>query len=112
MVPLLTVGGAFQAKVVAARLGSEGIVTWLRGGVDGPYPFGDVEVLVDVDDVELARQLLLADQVEAVYDGRAATAPRRPGRSRVGALARHPWAAVLAIVVMTVLSSLVRILSL
>jgi hypothetical protein len=108
MVHLLTVGGAFQAKVISARLGSVGIVTSLRGGVDGPYPFGDVQVLVDESDLELARQLILADQVEAVYEG-------RPGRERATPSLRsvllHPWVAVTAIVLLAVDSSVVRVLT-
>ena len=104
MVHLLTVGGAFQAKVVAARLGSVGIVTSLRGGVDGPYPMGDVEVLVDADDEDLARQLLLADEVEAVYDKRRTAVGRMRGL--------HPWLAVAGIVVVAVVSSLARVLGL
>jgi hypothetical protein len=103
MVHLLTVGGAFQAKVLAARLGSVGIVTSLRGGVDGPYPMGDVQVLVDESDLALARQLLLADEVEAVYDDRAG------GRTR--SLASTPWVAVLAVVTLAVATSLVRVLT-
>jgi hypothetical protein len=100
----VTVGGAFQAKVLAARLGSVGIVTSLRGAVDGPYPMGDVQVLVDESDLELARQLLLADQVEAVYEGRSGRVRRRDGL--VG-----PGVAVAAVVCVAVLSSLVRVLS-
>jgi hypothetical protein len=68
MVPVLRAEGAFHARVVAARLGSEGIVTQLRGNVDGPYPMGSVEVLVTEDDLEAARELLLADEVEASFD--------------------------------------------
>src|SRR3954462_3828311 len=51
MVPVLRAEGTFHARVVAARLGSEGIVTQLRGNVDGPYPMGSVEVLVTPDDL-------------------------------------------------------------
>ena len=51
MVRLATVQSGFEAKVLAARLGAEGIVWELRGGVDGPYPMGPVTVLVD----EMAR---------------------------------------------------------
>ena len=105
MVHLLTVGGAFQAKVVAARLGSVGIVTSLRGGVDGPYPMGDVQVLVDESDLELARQLLLADQVEEVYeDG-------RPDRGQGRVLGMRPWVAVAAIVLVAMASTLARLLT-
>jgi hypothetical protein len=68
MVPVLRAEGTFHARVVAARLGSEGIVTQLRGNVDGPYPMGSVEVLVTADDLEAARELLLADEVESSFD--------------------------------------------
>ena len=68
MVPVLRADGTFHARVVAARLGSEGIVTQLRGNVDGPYPMGSVEVLVTEDDLEAARELLLADEVESSFD--------------------------------------------
>lgn len=62
-----TVPTAFHARVIAARLGAEGIVTDLRGNVGGPYPFGDVSVWVPEDDVDEASELLLADEVEAAF---------------------------------------------
>ena len=69
MVHLTTVGTMFEARVVMARLGAEGILTQLRGGGEGPYPLpGPVEVLVVVDQADEARELLLADQVEALFD--------------------------------------------
>ena len=68
MVPLATVRSTFHARVIAARLGAEGFVTELRGNVDGIYPMGDVHVYVDADDLESARELLLADEVESVFD--------------------------------------------
>jgi hypothetical protein len=68
MVHLTTVTGAFHARVVAARLGADGIVTSVRGCPEGPYPvLGPVDVLVSVDDFETARDLLHADAV-AVAD--------------------------------------------
>ena len=60
MVRLLTLDDAFGAKVVAARLGVEGIVWELRGGVDGPYPFGPVHVFVTEEDLAEARAVLAA----------------------------------------------------
>ena len=68
MVPVLRAEGSFHARVVAARLGSEGIVTQFRGNVDGPYPMGSVEVMVTEGDLEAARELLLADEVESSFD--------------------------------------------
>lgn len=67
MVHLRTVPDAWQARVLAARLGSEGIVTHLQGGVAGPYPFGAVSVLVEAGQADLAADLLLADEVEAAF---------------------------------------------
>ncbi len=72
MVPLAKAHDGFAARVLAARLGSEGIVTQLRGGgIDGPYPVGDVEILVRAPDLDAARELLLADEVESAFAGTA-----------------------------------------
>ncbi len=66
MAHLTTISGSFQAKVVAARLGAEGIPAQLRGGVDGIYPiFDEVMIYVRADQVDLAREVLLADAREA-----------------------------------------------
>jgi len=69
MVHLMTAGSTFEGRVVMARLGAEGILTQLLGARDGPYPLpGPVEVLVLADQADEARELLLADQVEALFD--------------------------------------------
>jgi hypothetical protein len=68
MVRLITVTSTFHARVIAARVGAEGIVTQLRGNIDGPYPMGDVHVYVDQDDLPAAQELLLADEVESAFD--------------------------------------------
>jgi hypothetical protein len=69
MVPLATTRSGFEAKVLAARLGSEGIVWQFRGpGADALYPVGSIEVLVEAADLDAARELLLADEVEAAFD--------------------------------------------
>jgi hypothetical protein len=70
MTPLTQVAGTFRARVLAARLQSEGIGAELRGSVDGPYGFtvGDmarVDVYVPEDELEDARFVLLADEVDA-----------------------------------------------
>jgi hypothetical protein len=67
MVHVRTVSTSFHARVIAARLGAEGIVTQLRGNVGGPYPFGEVSVWVGESDAEEAAELLLADEVEAAF---------------------------------------------
>ncbi len=68
MVRLATVGHPFHARVIAARVGAEGIVTELRGSVDGPYPMGNVYVYVPEIDLPIAQELLLADEVESAFD--------------------------------------------
>jgi hypothetical protein len=69
MVRLATVSSSFHARVIAARVGAEGILTELRGNVDGLYPMaGDVHVFVPEDDLPIAQELLLADEVESAFD--------------------------------------------
>lgn len=105
MVTLLRVRDAFHARVVVARLGSEGIVAQLRGA-DGPYPMGVVEVLVLADELEAAQELLLADEVESAFpdddeDEDDAVDGRR------SALPRWAVACVVALVVLFAVSELV-----
>ena len=68
MVRLATVRTTFHARVIAARLGAEGIVTDLRGNVDGIYPMGDVHVFVAEEDLPPAQELLMAYEVESAFD--------------------------------------------
>ena len=68
MVRLVTVNSSFHARVIAARVGAEGIVTELRGNLDGPYPMGDVHVFVAEEDLPSASELLMADEVESAFD--------------------------------------------
>ena len=69
MVPVLKVTDQFEAKVVAARLGSAGFVVELRGrGASAVMPWGPFEICVAEDEVEGARELLLADEVESAFD--------------------------------------------
>ena len=78
MVHLLSVGNTFHARVVAARLGSDGILTELRGAVDGPYPgMGEVGLYVGEGDLPVARELLLADEVESAFEEEADATWRR-----------------------------------
>ncbi|MBI2704002.1 MAG: hypothetical protein HYX32_01740 [Actinobacteria bacterium] len=67
MVPLVCELSSFEAQLLAARLGAEGMVWELRGG-SSVYPVGWVDVLVDSRDLERARELLLSDEVEAAFD--------------------------------------------
>jgi hypothetical protein len=77
MVRLVTVTDPFEAKLLAARLGSEGVVWQLRGAVDGPYPMGPVDVLVEADRLEEARELTAPIDPGPV-DSAGVEAERRP----------------------------------
>jgi hypothetical protein len=100
MVRLATVQSGFEAKVLAARLGAEGIVWELRGGVDGPYPMGPVTVLVDEHDLDVARELLLVDEVESSFED---------GDDHVGRPPIFVWLAIAAVIVVAA-STLLRVL--
>jgi hypothetical protein len=78
MVRLITVSTGFEAKVIAARLGVEGILWELRGGVDGPYPIGPVHVFVAEQDLSFARQVLLESEVESAFQEPRAASTRIP----------------------------------
>jgi hypothetical protein len=67
MVPLACELSPFEARVLAARLGAEGVVWELRGG-SSVYPVGWVDVLVSADDLDHATELLLIDEIEAAFD--------------------------------------------
>lgn len=103
MVAVLRVRDPFHARVVVARLGSEGIVAQLRGA-DGPYPMGVVEVMVLPDELEAAQSLLLADEIESAFpdEDDEPAAPHRSGPP--------PWV-VVCVVAMLVLFAVANIVS-
>lgn len=70
MVHLTTVQSPFAARVLMARLGTEGILTEVRGFLDGPYPaLGEVDVLVEAAQENWARVLLDAvEESRSDYD--------------------------------------------
>ena len=92
MVHLRTVSGVFHARVIAARLGADGILTELRGAIGGPYPFGGVSIWVAREDQAAASELLMADEVEAAFDDTPETPDAR--RLLFGFEARRVVAAV------------------
>jgi hypothetical protein len=67
---LTQVATPVQARILAARLGADGIPVQVGGGADGPYPVGPVDLWVLASDVDEARSLLLIDEAEWIV-GRA-----------------------------------------
>ncbi len=107
MVPLTALPNGFAAKVLAARLGAEGIVWELRGGVDGPYPIGLVQVLVDEHQLQEARFLLLADEIDAIGDAEDGDLDGDEVGERPAVDLRSPlvlWAVLLAAVAVPVVN--------
>jgi hypothetical protein len=102
MALLTTVPGAFPARVLAARLGSEGFLWELRGNVDGPYPIGAVQVLVAASELRDAQELLLADEIDAIDTTGADEDDEADGP--VGAAPVALWLVLLAIVSVPALS--------
>jgi hypothetical protein len=80
MVRLVTAANPIEARIIAARLGAEGIVWQFRGSVDGPLAVGPVEVLVDAEGYESARELLLTDDVESSFADGTSAVETRTGR--------------------------------
>lgn len=68
MVRLTSVAGSFPARVLAARLRSAGVRSELHGdgGLLAPLP-GLVDVFVPADQLFQAREILLADAVDALF---------------------------------------------
>ena len=104
MVRLTTCADAFEARLLAARLGSEGIVWSLRGGHDGPFALGAVEVLVDVDDHPAARELLDSD---VDWDGELTPVGTQPERETTG----REVLVLVAVIVAVVLFAIARMAS-
>jgi hypothetical protein len=106
MVTLLRAEDLFHGRVVVARLGSDGIVARLRGA-EGPYPMGVVEVLVPADELEVAQELLLADEVESAFAAAAADDDVEEAAAR----RTLPRWAVACVVVVLVVSGVSELLS-
>jgi hypothetical protein len=90
MALLVTTNDAFEAQLLAARLGSDGLLTELRGAVGGPYPgVGAVYLYVREADLVLAQALVESTPSAAdEYDDGDDHPVRR------GAV---PWLALLAV---------------
>jgi hypothetical protein len=95
---LTSVSGSFPARVLAARLHSEGLDCELRGALDSVYRLtvGDmarVDVYVPSDQMEDARLVMLVDEVDAACEGDE----RRSTTARTWLM----WTALAAVVLFT-----------
>ena len=87
LVPVARGVSDFEARILTAQLGAEGIIWELRGA-DAVYPLGNVDVLVPIGELEEARTVLLppGDDVDHGFS--------IGGEDReVEAFATEPWAA-------------------
>jgi hypothetical protein len=109
MTPLTWVAGAFRAEVLAARLRSEGIDAQLQGALSSPYGLtvGDmarIDVFVPEDQLDDAKYVLLADEVDATLtaptDWWDAGTERKRGR-------RFVWWVAAALLAISVLGAFV-----
>ena len=99
MVRLTTVGDPIEARIIAARLGSEGVLWELRGGIDGPYPMGPFHVYVAEPDLATAHEVLTpADDHDEDLD--PDLDPDGAGDAHDGRAPLALWLIVLAIVAM------------
>lgn len=111
-VRVATVASAFEAKVLIARLGADGVLCQLRGPADSIYPVGSIDVLVEPQRVDLARALLSAAARDEVVDDFDDVAEVGVGDERWGSRRRaRRWTAV-GVVVLAVLFVAVRMFSL
>ena len=96
LVHLATIPNHFEARVLAARLGAEGVVWELRG-MSSVYPIGSVDVFVEAEGLERARELVLAAAVNSVFADSDSDSPDLAGgpdeASSSGPIRRptHPW---------------------
>ena len=101
MVRLTTAANAMEARIIAARLGCEGIVWEFRGSVDGPLALGPVDVFVDTDGFESAKEMMLAADVESAFDADAEASHVTTGRDVLWAALALVALALFAIARMT-----------
>jgi len=109
MIPVALARSGFEAKLLAARLGSEGVIWELRGDVDGLYPVGGIEVLVPSDEAERARDVLF-DPVDDEADRWGGPEPGA-GDLVVEVAHRHRPGLVAVVLVLAVAFVAVRLLA-
>jgi hypothetical protein len=104
---LTTVHGTFSAHVLAARLHSEGIDVELRGAVASPYGLtvGDmarVDLYVPDDQMDDARLVLLASEIDDAMDLPASEESEASGSNGPDGRPVPSWVWVMAVVVLAI----------
>ena len=72
MTHLTSCRSRFEANILAARLGADGIVTETRSSLGPSYPLGKIDVYVEEGAFQVARQLLLPVDPEQRRNSQAA----------------------------------------
>lgn len=90
LVPVATGLSDFEAKLLAAQLGAEGILWQTRGIVDSIYPFGGIDVLVPAEQADDARQVLVTLGDRVSVDVAASGGPGDGGSAEAGPGATGP----------------------
>jgi hypothetical protein len=111
MIPVALARTGFEAKLMAARLGSEGVVWSLRGDVDGLYPVGGIEVLVPSDEADRARDVLGGPDEDGGSDPRISSDGAAAGDLVVGVARRQRPAVVTIALLVAIAFVLVRLLA-
>lgn len=107
LLPLTTVHGAFSARVLAARLQSEGIDVELRGAIHAAYglTMGDmarVDLFVPEEQMDDARLVLMASEIDDAME--MPTSPsERARRTRT-----WPWVLAIVLIVIVVTTPVLR----
>ena len=99
MVHLVSVQGEFEARLIMARLGTEGIVTELRAGLGSPYPMMGGDIYVGEADLDPAREVLSAGGQEAAEAGGAEQRPTAWEVNRSAAMFALAFLAAMLLVV-------------
>lgn len=83
MVVVATVNTRFEAELLAAKLGAHGVLWEIRSRelVPTTHPIGFLDVMVPVEERELAQEVLAPDELPVIADDGTTVPPRPPGRT-------------------------------
>lgn len=109
--PVAQASTPFEAKLLAARLGADGVLAQVTGGPDGPYPVGPYAVLVEPEQAELARALLAATDHRDPDSGMTPGGDMEADAAPQAAWRRHRALVAAVVLALLVLFALARVLA-